>query len=724
MNNINNPIKISKFEQSILKVFTLFPYEPMNARQIAARLNVVSKGSNDILYKTMLKMVTENLLIKNDQNKFKLNTKFLPALSPDNFAYGYINVVGRKVYVEREDNGQLLSIKKQNTLNACHQDRVKIYILPKRAGKEPEAQVCEVIQRVKTTFVGMIKCYRKQYYLSPDSIHVPFRIHISKANIKGLKDGMKALVKVINWNEDKEYPEGEIIQNYGCSGSNEAEMMSILSEYNFSPKFQLDTLKEIQSLSKKKNNKPQKFTKREKAGRLDYTQPPTFTIDPDDAKDFDDALSIKTLSDGLFEIGVHIADVSSFVQEGSAIDKEALERATSVYLVDRVIPMLPEKLSNDLCSLKPKEERLTFSVIFIMNDKAEVLNYKIIETVILSDRRFTYDEAQKILEGENGDFANELRQLWNIANILRQDRFKKGAINFESEEVKFILDEKKRPIEIKNKILKEANYLVEEFMLLANQSVARYIGCPKERKEKKAFVYRIHDIPNTEKLSQFTEYAAKSGYKIDAKSRLSLAKSLNKLFLETKNTPNAVLFSSIALRTMSKAYYSTDNIGHYGLGMKFYTHFTSPIRRYPDLMVHRLLKKYMESGKSADKVLLEKKCEHCSQMEKQAEMAERTSIKYKQAEFLQGKEGKSFTGVVSGVTKFGIFVLLDYNKCEGLVQIEGMDDDYYYLDEKNYAIVGKNFGQEYKIGMKVKVKVLSVDLLKKQIDFFNITPLE
>ncbi|MDR1846947.1 MAG: VacB/RNase II family 3'-5' exoribonuclease [Bacteroidales bacterium] len=455
-----------------------------------------------------------------------------------------------------------------------------------------------------------------------------------------------------------------------------------------------------------------------KTTRKDFRKVLTFTIDPDNAKDFDDALSFRNIDENTYEIGVHIADVSHFVREGSALDKEALERATSVYLVDRVVPMLPEELSNDICSLNPKEDKFCYSVIFQMNNNAEVLSYEITETIINSDRRFTYNEVQHILEEHKGEYDKELLILWDIAAKLREERFQKGAIDFAAEEVKFVLDKHKKPIAVMPYILKEANFLVEEFMLLANRTVAKHIACPKERKDKKTFVYRIHDKPDEEKMGLFQHYLKKEGYKIDNKSRLALAKSLNALFKATKDTPNSLLFSSIALKAMSKAVYSTDNIGHYGLGFKFYTHFTSPIRRYPDLITHRLLKQYAQGVASVDKQPLEKLLEHCSQKEKEAERAERESIKFKQAEFLLGKEGMRYTGVVSGVAKFGVFVILDDNRCEGLVPMENLTDDFYWYDEKNYAVRGRSsYGTEYKIGTKVSVKVSNVDLLERRITF-------
>ena len=460
--------------------------------------------------------------------------------------------------------------------------------------------------------------------------------------------------------------------------------------------------------------------------RKDFRNITTFTIDPDNAKDFDDALSFRLMKDGTYEIGVHIADVSAFVKEGSAIDKEAYQRATSVYLVDRVIPMLPEELSNNLCSLMPKEDRLAFAVIFIINDQAEVLSYQITETLINSDRRFTYNDVQAIIEdakSSKGDFKQEILHLWSVAKKLRDERFATGAINFASEEVKFILDEEKHPVDVTVYELKEANFLVEEFMLLANKTVAKHIGDKKDKKDRKTFVYRVHDVPDEEKMALFKTFTKTNGYILNDSSRLMLSKSLNNLFKATKNTPNSLLYSSIALRTMSKAVYSTSNIGHYGLGFRFYSHFTSPIRRYPDLMAHRLLKKYIRGEASVNATTLEQMCEHCSQMEKQAEMAERASIKFKQAEFLLDKVGKTFCGVVSGVTKFGIFVLLEENKCEGLVNMESIKDDYYFYDEKKYAVIGKRHKKEYHIGVRVSVKVKNVNLIKREIDFCELKPL-
>jgi ribonuclease R len=463
------------------------------------------------------------------------------------------------------------------------------------------------------------------------------------------------------------------------------------------------------------------------AKRRDFRNIPTMTIDPVDAKDFDDALSFGTLDNGNFEVGVHIADVSHYVKPQSIIDEEAYNRATSIYLVDRTIPMLPEKLCNGVCSLRPNEDKLTFSAVFEMNDKAQVVHSWFGKTVIHSNRRFAYEEAQEVIESGIGDCAEQLLPLHKLATILRKKRFQNGAINFHSTEVRFKLDEEARPIGVYVKESKEANWLIEEFMLLANKYVAEFIGRNKDHLSQtgkstkaKTFVYRVHAEPNSEKLATFVQFVGKLGYKMKTGNRSELASSFNNLFRNVAGKGEETMIETIAIRTMSKAFYSTENIGHYGLAFPFYSHFTSPIRRYPDVMTHRLLERYLENQPSVNANEYEDYCEHCSKMEKKAADAERLSIKYKQAEFMKDHIGEVFDGVISGVSKYGIFVAIEENKCEGMVSLQTLHDDIYYLDEDNYQVIGRRYGQQYKLGDKVKIKVQFVDLAKKRMDFLLI----
>ncbi|HHT04179.1 MAG TPA: ribonuclease R, partial [Bacteroidales bacterium] len=463
---------------------------------------------------------------------------------------------------------------------------------------------------------------------------------------------------------------------------------------------------------------PLEIPKEEIKRRRDFRKTTTITIDPADAKDYDDAISFKVLPNGNFEIGVHIADVTHYVRPGSAIDEEAYSRATSIYLVDRTVPMLPEKLSNMACSLRPGEDKLTFSAVFEMNPKADIIDVWFGKTIINSDKRFDYDQVQKTIETEKGEMKDIILPIHRLAFLLRKQRFETGAINFDSEEVKFNLDENSKPIGIYINETKEANWLIEEFMLLANKKVAEKIGRDKKgKKNAKTFIYRVHDEPNPEKLATFTEFVGKLGYTINTESRSALVKSFNNLFESIAGKGEENMISSIAIRTMSKAFYSTDNIGHYGLSFPYYSHFTAPIRRYPDLMLHRLLERYLDNKPSAEKGAYEEKCEHCSLMEKRAAEAERASIKYKQAEFLSDKIGQVFKGVISGVSKWGLYVLIDENKCEGLIPVRTLKDDFYYIDEDNYQVVGRKYNKTYRLGDPIKIKVESVNMLKKQMDF-------
>ena len=530
---------------------------------------------------------------------------------------------------------------------------------------------------------------------------------------KGAKNGQKCIAAITYWGDKYENPIGEIVDILGDTGNNNTEMHAILAEYGLPYSYP-------QEIEKEANKIPETITEDEIKRRIDFRTKTTFTIDPRDAKDFDDALSIKDLGDGLWEVGVHIADVTHFVPEGGIIDQEAVKRATSVYLVDRTVPMLPEHLSNFICSLRPDEEKLTYSCIFTINDLAEVIDYKIARTIIKSDRRFTYEEAQEIIETGKGDFATEVLRLNDLAKKLREKRFASGAIAFERSEVRFEIDDTGKPVSVFFKESKDSNKLIEEFMLLANKYVAQHIGMPRNREKPKTFVYRIHDVPNPEKLSNFATFIKKFGYKIKTDGKkTAVSSSINHLLDQIEGKKEQNMIETLAIRSMAKAAYSTKNIGHYGLAMKYYTHFTSPIRRYPDMMVHRLLTKYADKvpQQTIDRTDYESLCKHSSDMEQLAAQAERASIKYKQIEFMADKIGKVYDGVISGISTWGIYVEINENKCEGMVYIRDLEDDVYVYDEKNYCIIGRRTQRKYQIGDDIRIKVVKADLIKKYLDF-------
>ena len=611
-----------------------------------------------------------------------------------------------------DDGGDPIFIAERNSAHAMNNDRVRIAYYARRKGKTAEGEVLEVLERANDSFVGTLEVTRGYAFLLTENRTLANDIFIPKDKLKGGKSGDKAIVKIIEWPDKAKNPIGQVIDILGRSGENNTEMHAILAEFGLPYNYP----KNVEAAADKI---PDEIPAEEIARREDFRDVTTFTIDPKDAKDFDDALSIRSLGGGLWEVGVHIADVSHYVKEGSIIDKEAEKRATSVYLVDRTIPMLPERLCNLLCSLRPNEEKLAYSVIFTLNDKAEVLNHRIVHTVIKSDRRFTYEEAQQVIETGEGDYKFELLELDRLAKILREKRFANGALEFDRVEVKFEIDDKGKPLRVYFKESKDANKLVEEFMLLANRTVAEAIGKVPKGKKAKVFPYRIHDLPDPAKLDNLAQFIGRFGYKLrTAGNRNDLSKSINRLLKDVKGKKEENLIETVSIRAMQKACYSTHNIGHYGLGFDYYTHFTSPIRRYPDTMVHRLLTKYLdEHGRTVSEKKYEALCEHCSAMEQLAASAERASIKYKQVEFMQEHVGQIYDGVISGVTEWGLYVELNENKCEGMIPIRDLDDDYYEYDEKNYCLRGRRKKHTYSLGDAITVQVARANLEKKQLDF-------
>lgn len=566
------------------------------------------------------------------------------------------------------------------------------------------------MERKSQQYVGTMQISEKFAFFVADNDKIPFDFFVKEKKLNGAKDGDKVLVEMLDWAENKKSPNGEVIKVLGKPGDNEVEMLSILLENGFPLEFSDKVMAYADKI-------PIELPKEEVDMRVDYREITTFTIDPDDAKDFDDALSVQKLDNGNWEIGVHIADVSHYCKEGSNLDKEAYERATSVYLVDRVLPMLPEKLSNGVCSLRPQEEKFCFSAIFEMNENGEVLNTNFARTVIFSDRRFTYNEAQERIESGEGDFAEEIKVLNDIALKLRKERFKNGSINFDTPEVKFKLDEKGKPVDVYLKERKEAHLLVEDFMLLANKKVAHYFSKYHDKTLKVPAVYRIHDRPEEERLEKFKNMASKFGYKFDMKTPKQISSSLNKVMDKIQGKPEQNLLENLALRSMAKAEYSTNNIGHYGLGFEDYTHFTSPIRRYPDLMVHRVLQQMLDKKPQFNEDDLKEKCRHCSQQERNAMQSERDSVKYKQVEYLSERVGEEYEGVISGVTQFGVYVMINENYCEGLVHQSTLTDDKYFFDEDEMAMVGFNKGKKYRLGSPAKIVVVATDLEQRQVDF-------
>lgn len=708
------------FIHAVLEVFGDHPFKSFNYKQISHILGISDKVSRNLVISAIEYLVEEKKVQQVKRGKFQIHLKnSAPMLKKNRYLTGTVDMKSTgKAYIIPDGGGEDIYVAANHTARALNGDKVKVYLFPKRRDRKLEGQVMEIIERNKTAFVGKVQIFERFAFLVPDATDMPVDLFIPIESVgKDVENGMKAIGEIVDWPEQMKNPIGRIVKVLGWPGDNNVEMEAILADHELAYDFPNAVEKEAERI-------PFEIPQEEIEKRRDFREIFTTTIDPYDAKDFDDALSLRVLPNGNYEVGVHIADVTHYVRPGTALDSEAYERATSVYLVDRVIPMLPEKLSNGVCSLRPHEDKLAFSAVFELDEDAKVLTKWFGRTVIHSDRRFTYEEAQEIIETEQGDFAKEILTLNKLATKLREQRFAKGSINFHSQEVKFKLDEKGKPIDTYVKEQKEANLLIEDFMLLANKKVAEYVGRPAGKKEIKTFVYRIHDEPNPEKLTNFVSFLSRLGYSMKVNDRKSLIKSYNKLFDDVKGKGEQNMVETIAVRTMAKAAYSTENIGHYGLSFSYYSHFTSPIRRYPDVMVHRLLQDYLDKKPSASKNHYEEMCKHCSEQEKKAAEAERDSIKYKQAEYLSDKIGQVFEATISGVSKWGIWTEIEGNKCEGMIRMRDLEGDFYYLDEENYRVIGQNHGEVYALGDRVLIKVHAIDLQKKQMDFKMVEKLE
>lgn len=692
--------------QLIVDIFEKNPHQPLNYKQVAAKLNIAdTESKNTIQYILTEESRGSGLFKELEPGKFIL--KEVKA-----FATGTIDMTadGSAFVVLEDEFEDDIYIAPRKLRNALHGDTVKVHTYEKKRGKRKEGEVVEIIQRAKTEFTGIINISPRFAFFIADNRKMLNDIFVPLDDLNGAKDGEKVVVTITDWPVDSKNPVGKVKYVLGRQGENNTEMNAILADFGFPLAFP-------EAVNNASEAIPDTIPLEEIARRRDFREVMTLTIDPEDAKDFDDALSFRILENGNYEVGVHIADVTHFVQVDGVLDAEAYERGTSVYLVDRVIPMLPERISNNLCSLRPHEDRLSFSAVFEMDANAHIHHQWFGKTVIHSNQRLSYEEAQEILDGKESEFSAALLTLNKLAYILRDRKFKNGAINFESTEVKFRLDEAGKPLGVYVKERKDAHKLIEDFMLLANRRVAEFIGGQDKGKHKKTFVYRAHDAPNPENMTAFAQFAARFGHKLNFRTEKETARSLNGLMERIEGSKEQNVLTTLAIRSMAKAIYTTKKTSHYGLSFDYYTHFTSPIRRYPDMMVHRLLEYYLHGGSNVMADAYEKMCEHSSQMEKRAADAERASVKYKQAEFLENQIGTEYTGIISGVTEWGIYVEIEENKCEGMVRLRDLTDDFYALDEKNYAVIGRRKKKIYQLGDEVQIKVKKVDLSRRQIDF-------
>lgn len=722
MSKRNKKAKNHRKNEITKGIFTVLEKEPnksFNYKQIAAKINITDAQDRNTLIKRLTQLKEKKRIQEVDRGQYKVleDTK--------TYYEGTVDLTGKGnayIIVEGMDDDVFIPSNKLN--KAFHKDKVEVFIYPRKKSKKLEGEVVRVLERYKTTFVGIVDMQKTFAFVRPTDFRMYTDIFVSKDKLGEAKDGEKVLVEITDWPDDVDSPFGIISQVLGVPGEHDTEIHSILAEYGLPYSFPEDVQKFADGLDT--SIKEEEIKKRK-----DLRNVLTFTIDPKDAKDFDDALSFQKLENGNYEIGIHIADVSHYLQKDTILDDEAYERATSVYLVDRVVPMLPEVLSNNACSLRPNEEKYTFSAIFELDENAIIRNQWFGRTVIDSNERFAYEEAQHIIETGSGDIPEDISiretaytvskdvveatlEMDRLAKIMRDKRMDKGALSFDKVEVRFNLDENNEPIGVYFKESKDANKLIEEFMLLANRKVAEFIG---KQKPKKTFVYRIHDDPDPDKLMALNGIVSKFGHKLDFKDKKSISSSLNQLLQDVKGKREQNMVDTLTIRSMSKAIYTIDNIGHYGLAFDYYTHFTSPIRRYPDVMVHRLLQHYLEGGKSANAEEFEKKCKHSSDMEYLASSAERDSIKYMQIKFMQDHKDEEFRGVISGVTEWGIYVEIISNKCEGMIRIRDIKGDYFIFDERQYAIIGERTKKTYTLGDEVTVMVKNTDLIKRHLDF-------
>jgi len=702
--NINPSVK-QVLTQLVLDVFEQNGREALNYKQVAAKLNIREPESRETILEILKEEAKKETLQELSPGKFKI-------LELKTFVEGKVDMTseGSAFIVTDDEFENDIFVAPRKLRNALNGDRVKVYVYAKSKGKRKEGEVIEILKRAKMEFTGIVKLSERFAFFVPDDRKMLHDIFIPLNDLNGAKNGMKAVATITDWPPEAKNPIGRIKTVLGVQGENDTEMNAILADYGFPLSFPAEVERDAEEIS-------DVITPEEIAKRRDFREVLTITIDPYDAKDFDDAISYKKLENGNFEIGVHIADVAHYIIPDSELDKEAYDRGTSVYLVDRVIPMLPERLSNGLCSLRPHEDKLCFAAVFELNDAGQVLTEWFGKTVIHSDRRFTYEEVQDVIETSEGDYVEEIHQLNALAYKLREQKFKNGAISFESTEVKFKLDETGKPTGVFVKERKDAHKLIEDFMLLANRKVAEFVSKKGKGKKKYTFVYRAHDAPNPETLGNFAQFAARFGYKINMKSDREIARSLNHLMADVEGKKEQNVLTQLAIRSMAKAVYTTKSSSHYGLAFDHYTHFTSPIRRYPDVMVHRLLLHYLKGGESANAEHYEALCKHSSEKEKKAADAERASVKYKQAEYLKDNIGSIYSGVISGVTEWGMYVQITENNCEGMIRLRDIADDFYTWDEKNYAIIGQRKKKVYQLGDEIRIKVKNVDLTKKQIDF-------
>jgi ribonuclease R len=672
------------------------PTKKFNYKQVSKFLKIKKLGEKLLVYEALSSLVQEGNLVEQKKGSFVL------ALT-DKLIEGVVkNTNKRGVYVELKNEEEVF-VEKKDSLFSLKGDVVSLVLLTKKRG-EQKGIIRGVVTRKKNSFVGVIQQSNSFSFFIPDDYRVYFDVFIPPKEILKNIENKKVHVTITNWDTENKNPVGKITSVLGSVNDHETEINSILIEGGFESSFS-------KIVEEKANSIDKKIALKEALSRLDLRKTATFTIDPEDAKDFDDAISVKQLQNKNWEVGVHIADVSHYIKEGDSIDKEALSRGTSVYMVDRVIPMLPEILSNDLCSLKPNEDKLCFSVIFEFNNSAEIVNYKISKTIIHSNKRFSYEQAQKNINSKSGLFYKELIHIKDLSLLLRSRRKENGSINFEKTEVRFVLDKEKNPINVSFKESLDTNKLIEEYMLLANKTIAKHIN------NKSNFIYRIHDVPDKERVIDLKNIVKKFNYSIDISNPKGLSKSLNKLLSQVKGKPEEDLIATLTIRSMSKAIYSTSNIGHYGLSFNFYSHFTSPIRRYPDLVIHRLVSDFLLGENKYKKEKLDFICKHCSEMEKLASNAERNSIKFMQVKYLKKKIGEKFSGVITGVTDWGLYVELEENKCEGLVKINSIKSDYFSFDKKTHSLIGNSTNLKYQLGQKVDVKIMKADLEKKQLDF-------